>query len=209
MGLKARRRDQQRDYLPSAPKSSNKKYYRPSPIARGGYLWVFVDLGPPIRHAGIHRQMWGSAIAIARENGGQQRDGVPATTRVRRFLLRAELETANHAPYRARSLPDRRRELRLRRRCAAASAPTASAARLRLLDEQRTATEDNDCCGDGSVYCRLRRRDMLLVGGWEENGRSRSVNVQSTTRVCGDALGARARDRTAPPQLEPGSLTWS
>ncbi len=61
---------QEKTYLPFGAEELHQHYYPTvSPVAAGGYFWVFFD---SIRHygnQGMHRQLWGTAIQIQRGGG--------------------------------------------------------------------------------------------------------------------------------------------
>jgi hypothetical protein len=90
-------------YLPFGQEELHRTYYPTvSPVAGGGYFWIFFD---SIRHygnQGIHRQLWGAAIAVqaaASElaTGGYGEDpSYPAF-----YLPGQELPVANHRAFTA------------------------------------------------------------------------------------------------------------
>jgi hypothetical protein len=92
-------------YLPFGDEELHQSYYPTvSPVAAGGYFWVFFDSVRHYGNKGLHRQLWGAAIAI-QHSGGEfdPADGLygkdpsyPAF-----YLPGQELETANHRAFTA------------------------------------------------------------------------------------------------------------
>ena len=84
-------------YLPFGPEELHQHYYPTvSPVAAGGYFWVFFD---SIRHygnKGIARQLWGSAIRIAADGGYQSDPSSPAF-----YVTGQDLNTGNHRAFTA------------------------------------------------------------------------------------------------------------
>jgi hypothetical protein len=94
-------------YLPFGDEELHMAYYPTvSPVASGGYFWVFFD---SIRHygnMGLKRQLWGTAIRIQRRADGEFRDdGVPlyaADFSSPAFYVPGQVfETANHRAFTA------------------------------------------------------------------------------------------------------------
>jgi hypothetical protein len=92
-------------YLPFGAEELHQHYYPTvSPIAAGGYFWVFFDSVRHYGNLGIHRQLWGAAIAIQHDQGEFHADdglygmdpSAPAF-----YLPGQELETANHRAFTA------------------------------------------------------------------------------------------------------------
>ncbi|HEX5656290.1 MAG TPA: hypothetical protein VFX59_03805 [Polyangiales bacterium] len=64
--------DDRNTYLPFGPEELHQNYYPTiSPVASGGYFWVFFD---SIRHygnMGVRRQLWGTAVEVQRRKDGE------------------------------------------------------------------------------------------------------------------------------------------
>jgi hypothetical protein len=75
-----------------------------APIAAGGYFWVFFDSVRHYGNTGIHRQLWGAAVAIQNDAGEfNSQDGLYAKdpSAPAFYLPGQELETANHRAFTA------------------------------------------------------------------------------------------------------------
>ncbi|MEO7889309.1 MAG: hypothetical protein ABIW19_04825, partial [Vicinamibacterales bacterium] len=89
-------------YLPFGEEELHQHYYPTvSPVAAGGYFWIFFD---SVRHYGSlgrHRQLWGAAIAIAAvtELSTGQYEGDPSFPAF--YLPGQELPVANHRAFTA------------------------------------------------------------------------------------------------------------
>jgi WD40-like Beta Propeller Repeat len=97
--------DSDNTYLPFGAEELHQHYYPTvSPVAAGGYFWVFFDSVRHYGNKGLHRQLWGAAIAIQHEGTEfNSEDGLygkdpsyPAF-----YLPGQELETANHRAFTA------------------------------------------------------------------------------------------------------------
>ncbi len=95
----------EKTYLPFGAEELHQSYYPTvSPVAAGGYFWVFFD---SIRHygnKGMFRQLWGTAIAIQRGGGeATNADGVygldPSAPAF--YVSGQELQGANHRAFTA------------------------------------------------------------------------------------------------------------
>ncbi|MET0285266.1 MAG: hypothetical protein ABW352_12380 [Polyangiales bacterium] len=97
--------DGDKTYLPFGAEELHQNYYPTvSPVAAGGYFWVFFDSVRHYGNKGTHRQLWGTAIAIQHGSGEfNSADGLygkdpsyPAF-----YVPGQELETANHRAFTA------------------------------------------------------------------------------------------------------------
>ncbi|MEY4512573.1 MAG: hypothetical protein RLZZ450_4695 [Pseudomonadota bacterium] len=92
-------------YLPFGAEELHQHYYPTvSPIAAGGYFWVFFDSVRHYGNLGIHRQLWGAAVAIQHDQGEfHSDDGLYALdpSAPAFYLPGQELETANHRAFTA------------------------------------------------------------------------------------------------------------
>ncbi len=94
-----------RTYLPYGSEELHQSYYPTvSPVAAGGYFWVFFDSVRHYGNTGMHRQLWGAAVAI-QQNAGEVKSpnglygkdpSFPAF-----YLPGQELGTANHRAFTA------------------------------------------------------------------------------------------------------------
>lgn len=89
-------------YLPFGAEELHQHYYPTvSPVSAGGYFWMFFDSVRHYGNAGLHRQLWGAAIAIASvtelTSGNYEDDpSFPAF-----YLAGQELPVANHRAFTA------------------------------------------------------------------------------------------------------------
>jgi hypothetical protein len=89
-------------YLPFGDEELHQHYYPTvSPVSAGGYFWLFFDSVRHYGNLGLHRQLWGAAIAIASVNelsvGQYESDpSFPAF-----YLAGQELPVANHRAFTA------------------------------------------------------------------------------------------------------------
>jgi hypothetical protein len=94
--------DAKKTYLPFGDAELHQHYYPTvSPVAAGGYFWVFFDSVRHYGNQGLHRQLWGTAISIASiselSTGSYDRDpSFPAF-----YLAGQELPVANHRAFTA------------------------------------------------------------------------------------------------------------
>lgn len=94
--------DANKSYLPFGAVELHQVYYPTvSPVSAGGYFWVFFD---SVRHygsKGLHRQLWGAAIAIPAETelSGSTYDSDPSFPAF--YLSGQELPVANHRAFTA------------------------------------------------------------------------------------------------------------
>ena len=97
--------DANKTYLPFGAEDLHQNYYPTvSPIAAGGYFWVFFDSVRHYGNMGIHRQLWGAAVAIQNDAGEfNSQDGLYAKdpSAPAFYLPGQELETANHRAFTA------------------------------------------------------------------------------------------------------------
>ena len=89
--------DDKMGYVPFGAQDMHKHFYPTvSPVAAGGYFWVFFD---SIRHygnLGLQRQLWGTAISIAPDGDYSRDRSHPAF-----YLPGQELGTGNHRAFAA------------------------------------------------------------------------------------------------------------
>jgi hypothetical protein len=94
--------DAQKTYLPFGAAELHQHYYPTvSPVSAGGYFWIFFDSVRHYGNKGLHRQLWGAAIAIASvtelSTGNYESDpSFPAF-----YLAGQELQVANHRAFTA------------------------------------------------------------------------------------------------------------
>jgi hypothetical protein len=90
-------RTQNASYLPFGQEDLHHAYYPTvSPVASGGYFWVFFD---SIRHYGVlglQRQLWGAAIEIAADGTYTRDPSHPAF-----YVSGQEFGTGNHRAFAA------------------------------------------------------------------------------------------------------------
>jgi hypothetical protein len=95
MGLSAP--EDQKGYVPFGPEELHQHYYPTvSPVAAGGYFWVFFD---SIRHygnQGIARQLWGSALLISADGTYKSDPSAPAF-----YVTGQDFLTGNHRAFTA------------------------------------------------------------------------------------------------------------
>jgi hypothetical protein len=84
-------------YVPFGAEDLHQHYYPTvSPVAAGGYFWVFFD---SIRHygnQGVARQLWGTAILIAADGGYETDPSAPAF-----YVAGQDFNTGNHRAFTA------------------------------------------------------------------------------------------------------------
>ncbi|MEY4510894.1 MAG: hypothetical protein RLZZ450_3016 [Pseudomonadota bacterium] len=93
-------------YLPFGDEELHQSYYPTvSPVAAGGYFWVFFD---SIRHygnLGVRRQLWGTTVAVQRHSEGEFQDTGPLyavdLSSPAFYLPGQDFETANHRAFTA------------------------------------------------------------------------------------------------------------
>jgi hypothetical protein len=84
-------------YLPFGAEELHQTYYPTvSPVASGGYFWVFFDSMRHYGNLGLQRQLWGTAIAIAADGNYTADPSHPAF-----YVSGQELGTANHRAFAA------------------------------------------------------------------------------------------------------------
>jgi hypothetical protein len=84
-------------YLPFASVEKNMNYYpTASPVAAGGYFWVFFDSERHYGNQGLHRQLWGTAITISADGSYVSDPSHPAF-----YLTGQEFGTGNHRAFTA------------------------------------------------------------------------------------------------------------
>jgi hypothetical protein len=84
-------------YLPFATDEVNMNYYPTvSPVAAGGYFWVFFDSERHYGNLGLYRQLWGTAITISPSGTYTSDPSHPAF-----FLTGQEFATGNHRAFTA------------------------------------------------------------------------------------------------------------
>jgi hypothetical protein len=88
-------------YLPFGAAELHQHYYPTvSPVSAGGYFWVFFDSVRHYGNTGLHRQLWGTAIAIPSaaelDKGYESDPSAPAF-----YLPGQELPVANHRAFTA------------------------------------------------------------------------------------------------------------
>jgi hypothetical protein len=94
--------DAEKTYLPFGAEELHQHYYPTiSPVAAGGYFWLFFDSVRRYGNQGLHRQLWGAAISIATvtelTTGNYEKDpSFPAF-----YLAGQELPVANHRAFTA------------------------------------------------------------------------------------------------------------
>jgi hypothetical protein len=86
-----------KSYLPYATDELNMNYYPTvSPVAAGGYFWVFFDSERHYGNKGLHRQLWGTAVTISASGTYASDPSHPAF-----FLTGQEEGTGNHRAFTA------------------------------------------------------------------------------------------------------------
>ncbi|MET0339890.1 MAG: hypothetical protein ABW252_02770 [Polyangiales bacterium] len=95
--------DANRTYLPFGAAELHQSYYPTvSPVASGGYFWVFFDSVRHYGNLGLRRQLWGTAVRIPQSGGefgdaGYEDDpSHPAF-----YVTGQQLQTANHRAFTA------------------------------------------------------------------------------------------------------------
>jgi hypothetical protein len=84
-------------YLPFGAEDLHHNYFPTlSPVAAGGYFWVFFDAVRHYGNQGLQRQLWGSAVEIAADGKYQSDPSHPAF-----YLPGQELGTGNHRAFAA------------------------------------------------------------------------------------------------------------
>ena len=95
----------EKTYLPFGAEELHQSYYPTvSPVAAGGYFWVFFDSMRHYGNQGLHRQLWVTAVAIQHSSGEfNSGDGPYATdpSAPAFYLPGQELTTANHRAFTA------------------------------------------------------------------------------------------------------------
>jgi hypothetical protein len=96
---------QEKTYLPFGAEELHMHYYPTvSPVAAGGYFWVFFDSVRHYGNKGIRRQLWGAAISIQSKDDGEfaSSGGYELDPSYPAFYLSGqELEGANHRAFTA------------------------------------------------------------------------------------------------------------
>ena len=88
---------QKRTYLPFGAEDTGHAYYPTmSPVAAGGYFWVFFDSVRHYGNRGLQRQLWGAAIDIAADGSYKTDPSFPAF-----YLSGQEAGTGNHRAFAA------------------------------------------------------------------------------------------------------------
>jgi hypothetical protein len=86
-----------RTYLPFGAAELHQHYYPTvSPVAAGGFFWIFFDTVRNYGNMGLKRQLWGAALAISAEGKYDADPSRPAF-----YLPGQELGTANHRAFTA------------------------------------------------------------------------------------------------------------
>jgi hypothetical protein len=86
-----------RTYLPfGAPELHQHYYPTVSPVAAGGFFWIFFDTVRHYGNLGLKRQLWGAALAISPDGNYAGDPSRPAF-----YLPGQELGTANHRAFTA------------------------------------------------------------------------------------------------------------
>jgi hypothetical protein len=84
-------------YLPFGAEDLHHNYFPTlSPVAAGGYFWVFFDAVRHYGNQGLQRQLWGSAVEIAADGKYQSDPSHPAF-----YLPGQEFGTGNHRAFAA------------------------------------------------------------------------------------------------------------
>jgi hypothetical protein len=84
-------------YLPLGPSELHQSYYPTvSPVAAGGYFWVFFDSIRSYGSLGLSRQLWGTALTISKDGKYTADPSHPAF-----YLTGQEPRTANHRAFTA------------------------------------------------------------------------------------------------------------
>lgn len=84
-------------YLPYGASELHRNYYpTTSPIAAGGYFWVFFDSVRAYGNLGVHRQLWGAALTISPTGDYTQDPSHPAF-----YVPGQEFGTGNHRAFAA------------------------------------------------------------------------------------------------------------
>jgi hypothetical protein len=82
-------------YLPFPDEDPNHTYYPTvSPVAAGGYFWVFFDSLRHYGNQGLHRQLWGTALTISADGSYVGDPSHPAF-----YLTGQEFGTGNHRAF--------------------------------------------------------------------------------------------------------------
>jgi WD40-like Beta Propeller Repeat len=89
--------DTAKSYLPFKTDELNMNYYPTvSPVAAGGYFWVFFDSERHYGNKGLHRQLWGTAVTISADGSYDTDPSNPAF-----YLTGQEHGTGNHRAFTA------------------------------------------------------------------------------------------------------------
>ncbi|HEX7479466.1 MAG TPA: hypothetical protein VF331_16805 [Polyangiales bacterium] len=87
----------QKTYLPFGMEEVDQNYYPTvSPVAAGGYFWVFFDSMRHYGNKGIQRQLWGTAVTVAANGKYESDPSHPAF-----YLTGQEEGTGNHRAFTA------------------------------------------------------------------------------------------------------------
>jgi hypothetical protein len=87
----------ERTYLPFGADDLHRHYYPTvSPVAAGGFFWVFFDTVRHYGNLGLERQLWGTALRIPPDGSYTADPSFPAF-----YLAGQELGTANHRAFTA------------------------------------------------------------------------------------------------------------
>lgn len=119
-------------YLPFPADDAHHDYYPTvSPVATGGYFWVFFDSYRHYGNLGLQRQLWGTAVDVSADGKYTADPSHPAF-----YLTGQELGTGNHRAFTA--LDPVTRMATLARRASTAAAVTARTANAAPIPRRST-----------------------------------------------------------------------
>jgi hypothetical protein len=94
--------DDSKSYLPFGSEELHQAYYPTiSPVASGGYFWVFFDSVRHYGNLGLRRQLWGTAIEVSASGEGVPRSYAVDRSNPAFYVMGQVLDTANHRAFTA------------------------------------------------------------------------------------------------------------
>jgi hypothetical protein len=138
--------DDRKSYLPFGAGELHQNYYPTvSPVASGGYFWVFFDSVRHYGNLGLRRQLWGTAIEVSDGEGDRSNPAFYVSGQV--------LETANHRAFTALNpcLPDGAS-------CAAGVDCCAGSCASGTCGSADGCAAEDEACGESDDCCDPRQR---------------------------------------------------